>query len=251
MAASYLVYLRKATLENVPAQRIAAACRLSRADVDRLIHSRMPQAALVYSTEDAARRAVEALRASGLDAFATTFDALRAFEPVPIRRVSRGPEGLSWWGDSFCIPPHARIRMVVTGKVAGEARTTGATPRGAAQRVAPGRGEESFCCLIESVRAAAIVYESTFDFASLLPRLEPTRTQNFLKLVEAARLSFLEAAFDDRLYRFPAAAKSLSGTWAPEAGMADVGQTSLSGRTSRREVALACLIYLEAGGAGT
>ncbi len=271
MSVPYYVYLRKSALAGLNGPKLAAACGISRADAERVVRSKVPQAVYLLHSAEAAERAVRTLKARRLEAFALTPDTLKNFQPLPVQRAVRDASGVSWWGKDFCLPPGTKIRMIVTGKIQGEWRSTSkpvvpvarrvrgrgrgrreveVREQGDSLRIAPGRGEEAFCCLIAGVQTAAILFETEFEYETLLPRLAPTRSGNFRETARVAHSLHPGAVYDERLYRFPTVAKDVRiGSWAAE-GRTDVSRSSQSGWTGRREISLACLIYLEAFGPG-
>ncbi len=253
MPARYHVYLRRTSLESADPRALAAACGASRADIDRVLKSKIPQAVLVEETPEAADAAVAGLRERGIDAFRISPDDLRAFRPRPILRL----------------PPES-AQMIVVGRIHTESRTTtrsGLDPYAGAgvgyavtgfpmmarslvdrEQVSVRKDEESFCCLFKNREHAMLILERSFDYRAVLGSLEPTTERNFRRVVEMARTANRDAHYDERLYRYPAAVRLLGGRGRSSGSIVTVAQQVEEGSTGERAMSAALLIYMEAFG---
>jgi len=246
----YFVYLKHAS-STQPAALLA--CGVSRADVDRILKSKLPQAVRVEESEEAANGAIADFRAKGLDAFAVTPQRLHGFTPA---RCKTWP------------PPIDGVKMIILGKIHRESRSVtssnidplagaaigygvGGIPLSIRQTdresVSISKEHESFCCLIADLEKAVALMESGFDYKGALDRVELTRERSFLKVVGKARESWPTARFDDRLYRFPASVRMLGKGATISAGpLLTVTKQTQAGSTEERAWATAMLLFLEA-----
>lgn len=269
MPARYHVYLRRQTLGTITADALAAECGISRADADRILKAKVPQAIRVEDSAEAADDTVAALRTRGFDAFHATPDELRAFSPQPVDRAERTEAGLVWRSGETRLS--WAPRMIVVGKIHSEVRRTQRSGMGVGAGVAAGfaltgmpmmvrgrerevtettRSEEAFCCLMRSRDEAGVILENGFDFRSALDRVEHVREKNFRKVVDLARGAYPDALFDDRLARYPQAVRLFAEARVESGLITHRTQTVEAGSTAARTMAAACLIFLEACGPG-
>jgi hypothetical protein len=247
---NYFIYLRHVSSVQPAALQ---ACGVSRADVDRILKAKLPQAVRVEESEEAANRAIAELRARGLDAFALTPQQLHDFAPA---RCKTWP------------PPIDGVKMIVLGKIHRESRSVtssnidplagaaigygaGGIPLSIRQTdresVSVSKEHESFCCLVADLDKAVALMESGFDYKGALDRVELTRERSFLKLVSKARETWPTARFDDRLYRFPASVRMLGKGAAVSAGpILTVTKQTQAGSTEERAWATVLLVFLQA-----
>ncbi len=261
--ARHLVYLRRSALAAGP-DALAAACGISRADADRVLKSKAPQAVCVEQSAEAAAAVVASLREKGIEAFAVSQEELRAFRPRVIE-VMRPPTTLYEKGTAIEVPD---VRTIVTGRIMSERRMTTRTETGAGAMLgagfmagAPGimarvvsgessvasRDEESFACFFREGGEAFVVMEASFNYRGTLDRIEPVRERSFLRVVEMARAAWPAAAFDDRLYRWPPAARTTRETRASAGFLVDTTHQIDAGSNAERAMALALVIDLERG----
>jgi hypothetical protein len=244
----HLIYLRHTAIVS---SDTLARCGVSRADADRILKSKLPQAIRVEDTAEAAGRAISELRAAGLDAFVVTPQRLREFSPLLCK---------AW------PPPIDCVRMIILGKIHRESRTVTSSNvdavAGAAigyavggaplsirstnrESVSVSKEQESFCCLIADPRNAVALMEFGFDYKGALERVELTRAKSFFKVVTKARESWPGARFDDRLYRFPASVRMFgSGAAVSVGSMVTVSKQTQAGSTVERAWATALLLFL-------
>lgn len=257
--ARHLVYVRRSALA-ADSGALAAACGISRADADRVLKSKAPQAVRVEESAEAATAAVASLSEKGVDAFAVSQDELRAFRPRVIE-VIRPPTTLYEKGTAIDVPD---VGTIVTGKIMSERRMTTRTETGAGAmlgagliagspgimaRVASGessvasRDEESFACLFRESDEAFVVMEASFNYRGTLDRIEPVRERSFLRVVEMARAAWPGAAFDDRLYRWPPAVRTTREMRAKAGFFVDTTNQIDAGSNAERAMALALVIH--------
>ena len=255
----HLLYLRRSAL-GPGADALAAACGVSRADADRVLKSKTPQAIRVEESPEAAEAAVASLRERGIDAFAVSRDELRAFRPRAVE-VVRPPTTLYEKGTAIDVPD---VRTIVTGRILSERKMTTRTDTGAGAMVgagliagAPGimarvvsgesslssRDEESFACLFRESGEAFVVMEASFNYRGTLDRIEPVRERSFLRVVEIARAAWPAARFDDRLYRWPPAARTSRETRASAGFLVDTTHQIDAGSNAERAMAMALVIH--------
>jgi hypothetical protein len=246
----YFIYLKHASTVQPAALQ---ACGVSRADADRVLKARLPQAVLVEKSEEAAQLAIAGLRAKGVEAFTVTPPQLHGFAPV---RCKTWP------------PPIDDVKMIILGKIHRESRSVtssnidplagSAIGYGAAgmplsirgtdrESVSVSKDHEGFCCLIADLGKAVALMESGFDYRGALDRVELTREKSFLKVVAKARDAWPTARFDDRLFRFPASVRLLGHGATVSAGpLLTVAKQTQAGSTEDRAWATAMLLFLEA-----
>ena len=269
MAPPHLVYLRRHSLGLVDGRSLAKAAGIGRADADRIVRSKVPQAISLTKTRDGARRMIDRLAAQGLEAFHVTQEELALFRPLILEHATRDESGIAWEGPGCWIGPGTEVRMIIVGRLQGESigtpkpapasrlrvrrgrRVPPPTPDPAPRRVSAGPVEEGFCCLVQDVRTASMFLESRFDYEKSLPKLAGTRSGNFKLAVELAKQAFPMSGFDERLYRFVQPSRNLAHGNAPVVqGLRHPSFGPSTGLTSQREMALSCLVYLETYGPG-
>ena len=101
MALPHLVYLRRHAIGLVDARSLAAAAGIGRADAERIIRSKVPQALGMFKSRDGARRIVDKLHAAGLECFHITQEDLAHFRPSLLEYATRDGDEFAWEGTAW------------------------------------------------------------------------------------------------------------------------------------------------------
>ncbi|MHC4606508.1 MAG: hypothetical protein ACYTAF_06190 [Planctomycetota bacterium] len=269
MKPRYHVYLRGKGLQKATNETLSRAAGLARADANRILRSKIPLAVAVCASPKEARAQIRKLRTAGLDGFAVSTQALRAWRPFPVFAVKRTGEGLFWRtkkkGDHWTLVSGGSVRMIVLGKIhtkwQKETRREAHTSGGhfghghirvrvlGSERTHTSYDEDAFCCLFLNAEVAYMFRDSGFDFRESLGKPPPTRRGSFQKIVQTARSAYPHAVLDDSLHRRPGTARMFGSS---VSCLGDVGTTVTvsrkKGSTADRMMRLAYLKYLQASG---
>ena len=226
----------RGTPESPDAEALAAAAGVSIIDARMMLASKLPRRVLATVTEEEASGRIGALRAAGFDAFAISFQALRA-RPPQSRTVQFAGGGVEFQpGGSF------PVRLIVHGQIlSGQQNKSVVSARTKYGALVPVKSEiqrsgdsEPFVCFYGATHDQAVdLRPRAFNFRCLGADAGVSKAQGLKAFLARIRTMFPEARYDDTLLHVAPPQDDVSSTESYEAGV--LGSVQKTHRTESNE----------------
>ena len=222
--------------EAALAEALATSAGLSNADARMMLASRLPRRVLVTVTEEEASDRVLTLKGAGFDAFAVSFQALRA-RPPQARAAQFIGAGVEFQpGGSFA------VRLMVHGQILSGQQTksvvSARTKYGALvpvnTRFDQSSGSEQFVCFYGRNHAEAVeIRPRSFNFRCLGADAGVSKAQGLKSFLDRLRALFPDVLYEDTLLHVAPPQDDVNSTEAFDAGV--LGSVQTSHRTESNE----------------
>jgi hypothetical protein len=241
LSAKYGVFVPGRGLAEEPVvQALSSAIGTSPVDARMILASRIPRRVLSTPTAEEADDRVRTLRGAGFQAFAESFESLRA-RPVVARTARWDAEGLAF-EPGLRFPPQDGIRLIVRGRivsgqtvkttVSGRTKYGGLAPVGASFDQA-GTSEQFVHFYGASPEIAVGIRPQAFNFRFLGPDAGSTKAGALKALLGKIQAQWPEVRIDETLLHYTPASEEVGSTDSFDAGA--LGAVETNRRTDSNE----------------